>query len=265
MSRSQVSQAHRAPQAPAATALSDSVLRIGILDPEVLGTYGDGGNALVLCERARRRGYAAEIVKIGLTDPIPEFLDIYTLGGGEDTAQTLAAEHLRRTRGLIRAAENQRPILAICASLQVLGISYTDAQNRQVDGLGLLDVETKPQGFRAIGELVTQPLLAGLREPLTGFENHGGATTLGQDARPLGRVLHGHGNDNQGFEGVTQGSIVATYMHGPVLARNPELADYLLERAIGESLPSLILETVKKLRQERFNAAGISPGTIQAR
>lgn len=235
--------------------MSDSVLRIGVIDPEVLGTYGDGGNAIVLQERAQRRGISTEIVRIHLSDQIPESLDVYTLGGGEDTAQSLAAEHFCRSPGLKRAATAGRPILAICASLQVLGTSYTDAENRKVEGLGILDVVTEPQGHRSIGELVSEPTLAGLDELLTGFENHGGATILGADAQPLGKVRFGSGNDGRGHEGAVQGSVVATYMHGPALARNPQLADYLLERAVGESLPPLSMRAVDRLRQERLAAA----------
>lgn len=230
----------------------DSVLRIGVIDPEVLGTYGDGGNALVLRQRARLRGVDAEIVKIHLRDEIPDSLDIYTLGGGEDTAQSLAAEHFQRSQGLVRAAAANKPILAICASLQVLGVYYTDAQNRQVQGLGLLDAYTEPQGFRSIGELITEPVGLGLTDLLTGFENHGGATTLGEDAQPLGKVLFGQGNDAQGFEGAIQGSVVATYMHGPVLARNPQLADWLLEKATGSQLSKLDLPSIHQLRKERL-------------
>jgi Predicted glutamine amidotransferase len=237
--------------------MSDSVLRIGLLAPEVLGTYGDGGNALILAARARMRGIDAEIVSVPLFDVVPSELDIYTLGGGEDTAQSLAVKHLEKHKGLITAASKEKPILAICASLQVLGRWYMDADNHKVDGLGLLDVETTPMGFRAIGELVADPVLDGISEPLTGFENHGGATTLGSEASPLGNVVVGCGNGVGGTEGVVQGSIIATYMHGPVLARNPELADLLLERAIGHKVDPLPIDRdfVAPLRKQRLSSA----------
>ena len=151
-----------------------SALRIGVLLPEVLGTYADGGNALVLAERARRRGFDAQIQYVGVGDAIPDDLDIYTLGGGEDAAQELAVETFTADPGLKNAVAAGRPLLAICASLQILGHWYTDARNRKVEGLGLLDLTTRPQGKRSIGELVVQPEIDGLSEPLTGFENHGG-------------------------------------------------------------------------------------------
>lgn len=243
----------------------ESTLTIGVLLPEVLGTYGDTGNALILRERARARGHEARIVSIDLDTPIPEGLDLYTMGGGEDTAQALAAEKFDREPGLRRALAAGRPLLAICASLQVLGHWYRDARNQRVAGLGVLDVTTDPQGHRTIGELVSEPLIDGLTDTLTGFENHGGGTVLGPDAAPLGRVLVGTGNGTPegqtppevAGDGVVQGSIIATYMHGPALARNPQLADLLLARATGWDLAPLDVAGVEDLRRERLEAAGV--------
>ncbi|WP_350258450.1 glutamine amidotransferase [Scrofimicrobium sp. R131] len=239
--------------------MSESTVRIGVLAPEVLGTYGDSGNALILAERARRRGFPAEIVTVNLSEPIPDQLDLYSLGGGEDTAQALAADHLRSERGLSRAVAAGRPVLAICASLQILGRIYVDAAGNEISGLGLLDLETHPRGERAIGEVVTRPLLPELTQLLTGFENHGGGTRLGPDARPLGEVLAGTGNGFDRVEGAVQGSIIATYLHGPVLARNPELADLLLSQALGQDLAPLELPAIDQLRQERLSDAGVDP------
>ncbi|MEO6880756.1 MAG: glutamine amidotransferase [Mycobacteriaceae bacterium] len=234
-----------------------STLRIGLLLPDVMGTYGDGGNALVLRGRARLRGLDAEIVPITLDTDVPASCDVYTLGGGEDVAQTLATRHLARHRGLHAAVDRSVPVLAVCAGLQVLGHTYTGSDGTTVEGLGLLDVTTTPRLTRAIGELLVEPTAEGLTERLTGFENHRGATTLGTDARPLGRVLHGVGNGTgDGREGMVHGSIIATYLHGPVLARNPQLADLLLSRAMGLTDPSqlspLNLESVALLRRERL-------------
>lgn len=244
-------------------------LTIGLVLPDVLGTYGDDGNALVLRQRARMRGINADIHRITLGTPIPETLDIYTLGGGEDVAQMLAVEHLAADGGLSRAAAAGRPILAICAGLQVLGESFR-ASGKSVTGLGLLDATTGTLKTRMIGEVRTTPQLSGLSATLTGFANHMGATTLGSEAAPLGRVFHGVGNTDStsedagqvGFEGAVQGSIIATYMHGPVLARNPELADLLLARAMGipvSALPPMqgtcaqqLADEVAQLRSERL-------------
>lgn len=249
-----------------------TALSIGLVLPEVLGTYGDDGNALVLRQRARMRGINAEVVPIHLGEPVPNSFDIYCLGGGEDTAQILAAEHLREHRGLQQAATQGTPILAICAGFQVLGESFR-ADDRTVSGVGLIDATTASLEVRAIGELRTTPtqvgVTAGLTQPLVGFENHMGATILGPDAQPLGSVdfgvgntdahgAQGHSADLVGGEGAVQGSIIATYMHGPALARNPELADLLLAQALGvtpDELEPLDIPVVAQLRQERLAAA----------
>lgn len=235
--------------------MSESTLRIGLVLPDVMGTYGDGGNALVLRQRARMRGLDAEIVEITLDDEVPDSLDVYTLGGAEDFAQRLATRHLTTHPGMQRAAAAGRPVLAICAAIQVLGHWYETAAGERVDGVGLFDATTSPMAQRSIGELVTEPLLDGLTQPLTGFENHRGATTLGPDAKPLGDVRHGTGNGPGKIEGVVQGSVIGTYMHGPLLARNPELADYLLVQATGTALAPLDLPEVEQLRRERLSAA----------
>ncbi|MBW0018496.1 MAG: type 1 glutamine amidotransferase [Mycobacterium sp.] len=230
------------------------MLRIGLVLPDVMGTYGDGGNAVVLRQRLLLRGVAAEIVEITLADPVPESLDLYTLGGAEDYAQRLATRHLLRHPGLQRAAGRGAPVLAICAAVQVLGHWYETSAGERVDGVGLLDLTTSPQDARTIGELVAKPLLAGLTQRLTGFENHRGGTVLGPDASPLGAVVKGAGNRaGDGIDGAVQGNVVATYMHGPCLARNPELADLLLAKVVGPLLP-LELSEVELLRGERLSA-----------
>ncbi|MGA6203814.1 type 1 glutamine amidotransferase [Nocardia testacea] len=236
--------------------MSDSTVRIGLVLPDVMGTYGDGGNALILRQRLRLREIDAEIVEITLPDPVPDSLDIYTLGGAEDSAQRLATRHLLRYPGLQNAAGRGAPVLAICAAIQVLGRWYETSSGERVEGVGLLDATTSPQQTRAIGEVTTNPLITGLSAPLTGFENHRGGTTLGPDATGLAQVTRGVGNGvGDGLEGVVQGSVLGTYMHGPALARNPELADYLLCRALGvDSLPPLDLPEVDQLRRERLRA-----------
>ncbi|MGH3968317.1 MAG: type 1 glutamine amidotransferase, partial [Mycobacterium sp.] len=187
-------------------------------------------------------------------DAVPDSLDLYTLGGAEDYAQRLATRHLVKHPGLQRAADRGAPVLAICAAIQVLGCWYETSSGERVDGVGLLDVTTSPQAKRTIGEVVSKPLPAGLSTPLTGFENHRGGTVLGPAATPLGAVTKGAGNRaGDGFDGVVQGSVIATYMHGPCLARNPELADLLLTRVVGE-LPPLKLAEVELLRGERLAA-----------
>jgi CobQ-like glutamine amidotransferase family enzyme len=229
-------------------------VRIGLVLPDVMGTYGDGGNAVVLRRRLLLRGIPAEIVEITLAEPVPDSLDLYTLGGAEDYAQRLATRHLLQHPGLQRAAARGAPVLAICAAIQVLGHWYETSAGEKVDGVGLLDVTTSPQPERTIGEVVSTPLIEGLSEPLTGFENHRGGTVLGPDARPLAAVVKGAGNRlGDGIDGAVQGSVYATYLHGPCLARNPEFADLLLAQVVGRLAP-LELPEVDQLRRERLAA-----------
>ncbi|EID13870.1 type 1 glutamine amidotransferase [Mycolicibacterium phlei] len=234
--------------------MAESTVRIGLVLPDVMGTYGDGGNSVVLRQRLRLRGFDAEIVEITLDEPVPAELDLYTLGGAEDYAQRLATKHLLRYPGLQQAVSRGAPVLAICAAIQVLGHWYETSAGERVEGVGLLDVTTTPQAERTIGEVVSEPLLPGLTERLTGFENHRGGTTLGADAAPLARVISGAGNRaGDGYDGAVQGSVVATYLHGPCLARNPQLADYLLSKVVGELAP-LQMDEVDLLRKERLAA-----------
>jgi len=234
--------------------VADSTVRIGLVLPDVMGTYGDGGNAVVLRQRLRMRGFDAEVVEITLSDPVPAELDLYTLGGAEDYAQRLATRHLTRYPGLQQAAARGAPVLAICAAIQVLGHWYETSSGERVDGVGMLDVTTSPQPGRTIGEVVSQPLPAGLSQRLTGFENHRGGTVLGAAAQPLAKVISGAGNRaGDGIDGAVQGSVVATYLHGPCLARNPELADHLLSRVVGDLAP-LEIDEVSLLRRERLAA-----------
>jgi CobQ-like glutamine amidotransferase family enzyme len=207
-------------------------LRIGLVYPELLGTYGDRGNAEVLLWRAARHGLDAQIAQIPAGEPVPPGLDIYVLGGGEDTAQGIAAGLLGAAAGdgLRRAADQGRVVLAVCGAFQLLGRVYLDGRGREIRGLGLLEVETAAGTPRLVGEVVT---ISREGELLTGFENHGGRSWLGPGVEPLGRVLCGGGNNaSDATEGARQGAVVGTYLHGPVLARNPALADLLLGQAL---------------------------------
>lgn len=213
-------------------------LVIGVLLPDVLGTYSDAGNAVVLAQRARWRGIDTTILPVPADTTPPAGCDLYLLGGGEDIAQLFAIEWLNRHHGLRHAMSSTAVTLAVCAGLQILGHTLTDRRGQRHAGLGLLDLSTEPRRRRAVGEVITHCELPGVGL-LTGFENHQGATTLGAAVRPLGRVRSGVGNGvptKDAVEGALTDRIVATYLHGPVLARNPALADHLLARATGDRL-----------------------------
>jgi CobQ-like glutamine amidotransferase family enzyme len=200
------------------------------LYPHMLGTYGDGGNATVLLQRAFTAGMRPEVVEVGALDPVPELADVYLLGGGEDQAQVAACERLRAWGGLSRAVARGASVLGVCAGFQLLGETYA-VDGGQVPGLGLLDVTSDRLRRRAVGNIAVVRESTDAGGPpsglLLGFENHAGSTMCGSDAQPFGRVAVGIGNGD-GVDGAVNGRVVGTYLHGPVLARNPSLADWLL-------------------------------------
>ncbi|MCE0763268.1 glutamine amidotransferase [Pseudonocardia kujensis] len=226
-------------------------LAIAVLLPDVLGTYSDAGNAVVLAERARRRGVSTQLLTVTLADAPPHGADVYVLGGGEDAALPAAARWLLRHRMRDALAE-ARAVLAVCAGFQLLGSTITDLAGRVVQGLEVLDADTAPGRERAVGEVVASATVATIGE-LTGFENHRGHTTLGPAVQPLAVPTRGTGNGTQQHgrpsEGALSGAIVATYLHGPVLARNPSLADHLLALATGLDQPPLDLPDQEPLRR----------------
>ncbi|HUY63853.1 MAG TPA: MurT ligase domain-containing protein [Acidimicrobiales bacterium] len=231
-----------------------SALRVVVVHPDLLGTYGDGGNAVVLASRALWRHVDVELVLAPSDVVLPAAGDLYCLGGGEDGPELQAAAHLASGQ-LAAAVASGAAVLAVCAGYQVAGKTFPDATGAPRPGLGLLDVHTvKGTGRRAVGELLAASEPGLPIGALTGFENHGGLTRLGPGARPLGRVRAGVGNGD-GTEGARCGSVVGTYLHGPVLARNPALADFLLGLAIGTDLAPLDDEEEQALRAERLAQA----------
>ncbi len=222
----------------------------------LLGIYGDRGNATVLTKRLAWRGFDAVLTPVEPGDALPDTGDVYLLGGGEDAAQITAVNALRADGGLHRAVDRGAAVFAVCAGYQIVGNSFTvGADDRVTEGLGLLDVTTTRGPVRAVGELLTRWTgRTGDKQWLTGFENHGGYTRLGPAATPLATVEVGVGNCGDGTEGAVVGTVVGTYPHGPVLARNPALADHVLELALGESLEPLDRPDVDELRRQRLTA-----------
>jgi CobQ-like glutamine amidotransferase family enzyme len=208
------------------------VTTICVLYPDLLGTYGDGGNGLAVVERARRRGLDAELVSAGLNDVIPDAA-LYLLGGGEDGPQRLAAD-LLRTSSFVARVNNGAKVLAVCAGLQILGLTFCVEGDDEYDGLGLVDVVTSRGERRSVGELATR--VGG--QLLVGFENHGGRTTLAGGVEALGTVLKGRGNDGM-LDGYRTKNIWATYAHGPVLAMNPWFCDEIISAVFDVALEPL--------------------------
>ncbi|MCA0295380.1 MAG: glutamine amidotransferase [Actinobacteria bacterium] len=233
-----------------------SPVEIVLVYQSLLGIYGDRGNAMVLRQRLARRGIDATLTVVEPGDPLPATGAVYLLGGGEDAAQVSAVRALKADGHLFRALDDGAVLFAVCAGYQIVGETFTVGDNDDViDGLGLLDVTTRRGPERAVGEVLstwTKP--DGTESLITGFENHGGFTYLGINARPLARMEIGIGNAGDGTDGAVQGRVLGIYPHGPILARNPELADHLLELALGRELDPLPDPELDELRRQRITA-----------
>ena len=208
-------------------------LRVCHLYPRQLNIYADRGNIAVLERRCNWRGIGFEVVPCEAGDRLPE-TDLYYLGGGQDRDQRLIAPDLHARAGDLGAAvESGAAVLGVCGGYQLLGHFYRDRGGGELRGVSLIDLETVAGERRMIGNIAIDCDLGDGREIVVGFENHGGLTRLGADVRPLGRVLHGHGNNGRdGGEGARHGRVLGTYVHGPLLPRNPALADHLIVLAL---------------------------------
>lgn len=237
-----------------------SGIRIVQLFGDLLGTYGDNGNTLVLAKRAKWRNTNVDVTKVRSGETIPDDGDLYVIGGGEDGPQNEAKRQLATSGALQRGVDKGAAVLAVCAGFQILGHTYCGPDGEPIDGLGLIDAHsTRTTGERLVGDVVADSHPDLSLGQLTGYENHAGVTTLGTNAQPLGQVVAGTGNGpGRGVEGAWQGRIIGTYLHGPVLARNPSLADLLLAWALDVapgSLAPLDDTRIDALRSERFRAA----------
>ena len=210
---------------------------VGWLYPDLMNIYGDRGNILTLLRRAEWRGFDAKAIDLGrgVVAGI-EDVDVFFFGGGQDREQALVYDDLieLKQEPLEAAVANGSVVLAVCGGYQLLGHYYQTAEGERFPGIGLIDVRTEAGKKRFIGDVVVDTTIEGI-EPstLVGFENHSGRTFLGAGARPLGKVRLGSGNNgSDGGEGCVQGGVIGTYMHGSLLPKNPQLADYLIRRAL---------------------------------
>lgn len=212
-------------------------LRVCALYPDVMNIYADRGNLLVLQQRCAWRGIGFTLAGAGFGEGIdPDAHDLFYIGGGQDRDQELCAADMLATKreALAAAADAGKLLLGVCGGYQLLGHAYALA-DRELPGLGLVDLRThRVEGPRLIGNVAIEVQLDGEARVLAGFENHAGRTTLGPGAQPLGRVLHGHGNDGRsGWEGVRRDNVIGTYLHGPLLPKNAWFADWLIATALG--------------------------------
>jgi lipid II isoglutaminyl synthase (glutamine-hydrolysing) len=206
-------------------------IRVAHLYPDYLNIYADRGNIAVLARRAARRGHDLDVTALGMGDAVvPGAHDLYYLGGGQDREQLLVAADLAaKGEPLKEAAAAGAAVLAVCGGYQLLGRGYRGFHGEDMPGVGLLPLETVAGDRRMIGDVLIESDL-GL---IAGFENHAGRTHLDPGAEPLGRVVSGYGNDGEsGYEGCRVGRVIGTYLHGPLLPRNPRLADWVLAQAL---------------------------------
>jgi CobQ-like glutamine amidotransferase family enzyme len=240
-------------------------LRICHLYPEHLNIYADRGNIAVLRYRCERRGIGFAVAGSGPGDPLPE-ADLYYLGGGQDRDQVAVAGDLVGKADDLRAAvDGGAAVLAVCGGYQLLGHGYRGHAGDDMPGTGLVDLVTEAGPSRMIGNITIRcELDAGDPHTIVGFENHAGRTRLGTGVEPLGRVLHGNGNNGtDGGEGVRAGRVIGTYIHGPLLPKNPWLADWLLQASLERRHGAVALDALDDALEmeahrvaERIAAAG---------
>jgi len=212
------------------------VVRLCHLYPAQMNIYADRGNIAVLRRRLEWRGLRLDVTEAGIGGPIsPGAHDLYYLGGGQDRDQALVAEDMARTKGaaLRSAVEDGAALLAVCGGYQLVGRGYVGVDGAAMPGIGVVDAETVAGETRLIGDVLIKATLGDQAREVAGFENHAGRTHLGPGATPFGTVMAGHGNDGvSGMEGVVHLRAIGTYLHGPVLPRNPWVADTLLRWAL---------------------------------
>ena len=226
--------------------MSKPTLRICYLYPDLLNLYGDRGNILCMRRRLEWRGLAAEITeapagsKANFAD-----CDLIFIGGGQDFEQEVLLSDLKAGKGgeLKAAIQDGKTVLAICGGYQMLGAYYQTWDGLRCDFIGAVDFYTVGSKERMIGNFAFECLPESGGSTVVGFENHSGKPYLGPGVSPLGRVLAGGGNNGEdGFEGVRYRNVFGTYSHGPILPKNPQLCDFILQTALGERYPELTLQ-----------------------
>ena len=228
-------------------------IKIAHLYPELLNLYGDGGNIITLRKRCEWRGIECEVAEVHYGErPTFDDVDIAFIGGGSDREQRIVCEELLAVGPELKAyVEDNGVLLAVCGGYQLLGHSYAMG-DETLQGLSLVDLYTDRGTPRLIGNVMIQTDL--FETPVLGYENHGGRTHLGSGVDPLGRVLSGYGNDGQsGYAGVRWKNVVGTYIHGPLLPKNPDLADWLLTRALERKGADAALEPLDDTQERAAN------------
>lgn len=232
---------------------STNALRLLSLYPREMNIYGDRGNVLALTHRGAAHKLDLEVVELHPGDPFPENIDIVIGGGGQDSGQRTVARDLQRHRAALHdLAANGTPMLLVCGLYQLFGHRFITHDSETLEGIGVLDVETRGESERMIGNTIVESDAFG---EIIGYENHSGNTVLGPGSAPLGRVIQGAGNNpNDRTEGARSHRVIGTYLHGSLLPKNPAISDFLIGTAannrFGEFTPSAeVSSTVLQARQ----------------
>ncbi|MGD9694651.1 MAG: type 1 glutamine amidotransferase [Thermoleophilia bacterium] len=247
-----------------------TAVRLCHLYPEEMNIYADRGNIAVLERRLAWRGLGLEVTPSRIGEPVEAGAhDLYYLGGGQDRDQEVVARDMAEVKaaGLRAAVEGGAAALCVCGGYQLAGHGYTGADGARMPGIGILDLDTVAGPTRLIGDLVIEAELDGVTRRVVGFENHAGRTRLGPGTRPLGRVVSGHGNNGDDrLEGAVSRRVIGTYLHGPLLPKNPWIADtviaWALEHRTGERP---VLEPLDDSLEEAAHAAAVARATRSRR
>lgn len=233
--------------------MNDKQITVMQLYGRDMNIYGDWGNVLVVKRRLEWHGYSVKLVEYNPGDIFPDTVDIIIGGGGQDSGQDNIQDDLLKIGPKLRdLAESDTPMLMICGLYQLFGKFFKAQDGHVIQGIGLLDIETHAGPERLIGNIVTKSSQFG---EIIGYENHSGQTYLGPDVQPLGKIIKGAGNNGQDdTEGARYKNVIATYMHGSILPKNPQIADFLIEKAIvqkyGEFTPTVIDDRFAKQARE---------------
>lgn len=233
--------------------MNEKQITIVQLYPRDMNIYGDWGNVLVLKRRLEWHGYGVRLIEYNPGDTFPNDVDIIIGGGGQDSGQdTVQADLLSIRTKLREHADNDTPMLMICGLYQMFGKFFKTQDGHIIEGIDLLDIETHAGPERLIGNIITASSEFG---NIIGYENHSGQTFLGKDIKPLGNVIKGAGNNGQDdTEGARYHNVIGTYLHGSILPKNPNIADFLIEKAItkkyGEFIPSVIDDRFAELARK---------------
>ncbi|MDH3754316.1 MAG: glutamine amidotransferase [Acidimicrobiia bacterium] len=244
-----------------------TTIRLCHLYPAQMNFYADRGNIAVLARRLAWRGHQLEITESGPGHEPSADHELWYLGGGQDRDQTLVAGDLvdNKAPAMRAAADDGAAMLFVCGGIQLAGHSYIGVDGETLAGAGVLDLTTMAGPERLIGDLVIDAEIDGRTDTVVGYENHAGRTTLGVGCRPLGRVISGHGNDGtSGFEGAVRDRVIGTYLHGPLLPKNPWIADTLLGWAIEHRTGSTVeLEPLPDELEAQARARAIARAGVE--